>query len=312
MTAVKLLIAGLVVWGLWRVVVSAADDFRRSDFTLADVDVAGLAAAVLLYLAGTMPMAWFWHRVLISMGQRPRLWDAIRAHFIGHLGKYVPGKALVVILRTALIRGRGVDTTVAALAVFVETLTMMAVGAFLAAASLIFFFPEQRVLTLLAVGLMLAAGIPTIPPLFRLAVRILKVRKLDADLDGKLAGLDGRLMITGWLCNLVGWSLFGLSLWAVLRAMPGSEQTLRDPWSELPLMTAAVGLAIVAGFLSRLPGGIGVRELVLDALMTPRFGQVTALVSAVLVRLVWMIAEAALAAVFYLSFRHRSVDRHRK
>ena len=59
--------------------------------------------------------------------------ETTRAYYVGHLGKYVPGKALVVIIRTGLISGPRVDTTVAAVSIFIETLTMMAVGAFLAA-----------------------------------------------------------------------------------------------------------------------------------------------------------------------------------
>jgi len=51
--------------------------------------------------------------------------------------KYVPGKALVVILRAGLIRSRRVNAVVAAISVFYETLTMMAVGSFLAGAILV-------------------------------------------------------------------------------------------------------------------------------------------------------------------------------
>ena len=63
-----------------------------------------LVAAGLIYLAGLLPFALFWFRVLRVLGQRPTLRETLRAYYIGHLGKYVPGKAMVVVMRTALIR----------------------------------------------------------------------------------------------------------------------------------------------------------------------------------------------------------------
>lgn len=96
------------------------------------------------------------------MGQRPWKRASLRAYFVGHLGKYVPGKALVVVIRTALIRSRRVDATVAATSVFVETLTLMAVGA-LVAASILIILSDQWQLILLAVLLMACSGLPTIP-----------------------------------------------------------------------------------------------------------------------------------------------------
>ena len=59
-----------------------------------------------------LPMWWFWYRTLQAFGQAPEGLSSLRAFFIGHLGKYVPGKAMVVVLRTALVRGARVDTEV--------------------------------------------------------------------------------------------------------------------------------------------------------------------------------------------------------
>ena len=84
----------------------------------------------MLYLVGLLPEGLFWQRALRAMGQEAPLGRTLRAYYIGHLGKYVPGKAMVVVLRTGLICGPGVDAGIAAASVFLETLTMMAVGAF--------------------------------------------------------------------------------------------------------------------------------------------------------------------------------------
>ena len=148
------------------------------------------------------------------LGQRPGVWDTLRAFYIGGLGKYVPGKAMVVVLRTGLVRGPRVDTTVAALCVFIETLTMMAVGGFLGAVLVLFSdtpFREMALIYPLAIGLMLLTGIPTLPPVFRVIVKTLRVSRANADIDELLKRLDYKLMAQGWVANLFSWPLMGLS-----------------------------------------------------------------------------------------------------
>ena len=300
----KFIIAALVVWGLGRAIHDARAEFSRQDFRISQIRPWWVLAACGFYGAGMLPMWWFWHRVLWALGQRPRLADSIRAFFIGHLGKYVPGKAMVVVLRTAFIRGSNVDTTIAALSVFVETLTMMAVGAFVAGAIIAVHFSDQMALHALAWLLMVATGVPTLPPIFRRLVAWLKVSKANPDVSAALEGLTYRLMLSGWLANTIGWFLFGLSFWATLQAVPLGPPVAQF-WELAPRLTASVSLALVAGFVSLLPGGVGVRELVLNTLMVPVFGHAKALISAVLLRVVWLVTELLVSTILYVSDRAR-------
>jgi hypothetical protein len=282
-------------------VVKSVGQFREAEFSLADVDYRWLAAACGLYLAG-LAMSWlFWHRVLVAMGQRPTMWQSLRAFYLSQLGKYVPGKAMVVVLRTDAVRSDRVDTTVAATSVFVETLTAMAVGSLTAAVLLSVLFAHETYLLLLSLGLMLCAGVPVLPPVFRRLVRIVGVRRANPAIDEALAGLNWRVMFFGWAATSIGWWIYGASLWATLRAMPGVEVDA----GHWPLVTACVSLAVVAGFVSMLPGGVGVRELVVMTLLAPAFGQVPAILSAVLLRLVWLVSEAVVSIILYPMGRAR-------
>ena len=60
---------------------------------------------------------------------------------------------------------------------------------------------------------------------------------------------------------------------------------------------------MVAGFLSLVPAGAGVREYVIMALVMQPFGEVAAIASAVLLRIVWLVAEVALAGILYVAVR---------
>ena len=293
---VRLTLLVLVTIGIWHTIGQATEDLQAQGFELAQIRPGYLLAAGFCYLAGLLPCWWFWHRTLQAMGQRPTCRETLRAFYIGHLGKYVPGKALVVVLRTDLVRSPRVSTSVAATSVFVETLTMMGVGAFIAAALLGALFREHVWLIALALGLMIAAVAPTLPPVFRGLVRLVGVRRVDPDIDAALAGLDYRLMSFGWITVAAGWCLLGVSLWLVLHAI-GAPVTFTP--DHLALVTACVALAMVAGFLSLLPGGIGIREFVVMTLLAQPFGAGAAAVSAILLRLVWLLGEVILAGVLY-------------
>ena len=303
---VKWLIRGTilfgVVWGISAFVNGARADLAKEEFAWDTLQVKWLVLAGVFYAVGLFPACWFWRRILLSLGQSPTLLETARACYVGHLGKYVPGKALVVVIRTALVRSSRVDTTVAAISVFVETLTMMAVGAAVASGVLLF---ESRdpLMVILAVTLMCAAGIPTWPPLFRWFVNRLQVDRLNAGVTEQLRGIDLRLMVQGWLSLTGGWLLMGLSLWAVMAAIPQVNDTWQVILTDVPLFTACVSLALVAGFLSLLPGGMGVRELVVMTLIAghPRYGPYVAIVSAVLLRLTWLMSELVVSGILYVA-----------
>src|SRR5262249_43939437 len=59
---------------------------------------------------------------------------ALRAYLVSHLGKYVPGKAMVVVVRAGMVVPFGARGSTAAIATFYETLVMMAAGGLIAAA----------------------------------------------------------------------------------------------------------------------------------------------------------------------------------
>jgi glycosyltransferase 2 family protein len=297
-TAVKLLIVALVVWFIRKAIAGAVGQLRDSSWALSP---GWLVASAALYLLGLLPEGLFWHRVLRALGQDARLGETLRAYFIGHLGKYVPGKAMVVILRTGLIRSHRVDTGLAAASVFLETLTMMSVGAFLAAAILMVWFAEQRFLFWVSLGLVSVAGLPTLPPVFSRLARLAGVGRSNPATAAKLAGLGYPLLVGGWIAMTVGWVLMALSLWAVLRGMGLAETDLLE---QIHLYTATVALAVVGGFASMIPGGAVVREVVLTELLGRQLGESTALIAAVLLRLVWLLAEMVISGILYLGGRY--------
>jgi len=301
----KLAIGALLAWGLHRTILSALDDLREQGWRASSLRPAWLAAAGGLYLLAFVPSAFFWRHVLATLGQPPHVVPALRAYYIGHLGKYVPGKAMVIVLRAACLRSEGVGTAVATASVFYETLSTMAVGALLAATILAVWHRDQVQLVLVALALAIVAGAPAAPGIFQWLARLAGIERVAPGVIDRLGGLSYRSLLVWWLAVAAGWCLLGASLWATLQSIEYTP-TL-GPAREIVLCTAVAALSIVAGFASMIPGGIGVRELVILELLAPAVGSGPALVCAVLSRLTGLVSELMISIILYPVGRGREL-----
>jgi hypothetical protein len=254
-----------------------------------------IALSAGLYLLALLPEGIFWHWVLRALGQNVGLFETLRAYYVGHLGKYVPGKAMVVVLRAGLIHSRSVDTGIAVASVFLETLTMMAVGACVAVLVLAVWYSQNGTFLLAALAMAAAAGLPTLPPVFSRLARLLGVGRSSPDVAEKLAGFDYRTLACGWVIMVFGWIVMGASLWAMLRGLDFDADWLRA-WH---LYTAIVAMAVVGGFVSMIPGGLGPREAVFTVLLGPLIGTDPAVIVAVALRLTWLLAELLISVILY-------------
>jgi hypothetical protein len=275
------------------------------------MDARWLIAAGALYVAAWLPMAWFWARVLAALGQSLDWLTTLHAYFLGHLGKYVPGKALVLVIRVGLLRPRTISIRLGVASVMLETLVLMSVGAVLAAVLSWFVLRHDPRLAVAASATALVVGLPTIPPLTRRLVRRLTARKIASDADDRASAGDQevfehqittRLLAKGWLASVACWVLLGWSMWATLRAI---GVTSVHPIADLPLLVAVVTLSIVAGFVSMLPGGMVVRDALLFELLSKSCGEADSLVAAILWRLVSLLAELAICGILEVVRRIR-------
>lgn len=307
-------------WLLWalRLVILAAvvagvsGTFRGAMEHLADhqwqVRPAWLAASGAAYIASVFAMAWFWHRALAALGQ-PVPWSpALRAYFLGHLGKYAPVKVLVVVLRVGAIRRWSPSMWLAVVSTLLETLIMMAVGACLAAVLAAVSLRLETRITILAAAAAAVIILPTLPPITRRIARrgLLRFRlpvgddsdvaPTSSELDRAVEKITWQLWANGSLASVACWSLSGLSLWATLRAIGVDDVR---PLADLPLLVGAVSLAVVGGFVSMLPGGLVVRDGLLMQILAPVCGEADALVAAVLLRIVWLVSEVVVCGILY-------------
>ena len=312
--AIKLAVVALLVWFLRDMLSKAFADLSEHTW---HVKPAWLVLAGLLYVAGYMPTAVFWHRLMRSAGQPVGLFETIRAWWVSQIAKYVPGKAMVLVVRAGMLRNPNVETSVVTATVFVEVLAVMAVAALLSFvvllamngrelfqllsgvhsfADLIKVANTNAAITVVAAfGMFLATGLPAWPPMMRFLVRILGVGKLAPTAAEKLGRVPYRVYVLGWIAMAGGWIVQGLGLWATLRSLD-----VPTSLADLPMQTATVAMSSVAGFLSFIPGGAGVRELVQTELMTGRYTPGDALVATIILRLVMVVSELIVSSILYV------------
>ncbi len=263
-------------------------------------------ASGVTYLAGLCCFGWFFSRILGAAERFPGVYPAIRAYLIGHLGKYVPGKAMVVVLRVGLVTPQGTRPTTAALATLYETLVMMATGGLVAGVlffvrsgltlSITLYNGEELPLPLSLLGL--AIGLPllgiALPWSFPKLASILTLPFKESGTEA-WPRFSIHLLLEGLFWSLLGWILLGISLIATIVAIDPEPKPIV---AILPDAIGAAALATVAGFLVAIfPGGLVIREAVLTVALTSTLGGNLATVSALALRLIWVLSEILAAGV---------------
>ncbi len=258
--------------------------------------------ASVLYSLGLVPSGLLLRRALVSLGQKASVGTSIAAQLLGHLGKYVPGKAMVVVIRAGVLSRDGVKVMPATVSIFLETFLMMAVGGVVAGAVVVW-LPVPRWIAAMSVGISLVACLPTFPMVLRVIVK--RIVKDFSSSDGERLGWG--LFLSGWAWSLLSWILIGASFTLLVAAIPGfavsgSEKTLGT--LELYLVcTAAISLAVVIGFASLLPGGAGVRELVVTTVLSVVIGPSHAILAAIAARIMFAVCEAFVALCCWIWLR---------
>ncbi|GAB4156490.1 MAG: lysylphosphatidylglycerol synthase transmembrane domain-containing protein [Planctomycetaceae bacterium] len=270
-----------------------------------------LGLAMVVYLLSWIPSAWYWQRLLLAMGQSAHFKNILPAYYCGHLGKYIPGKAVVLVIRAGMLKNCGHPASVSAITATFETLLMMGTG--LAVGLALFpitewppgiadwISPGWLMPFVVIVGVLVA--LPIISALLTRFAIIMTPKTIASPGNEKPAILiSKRLIFTGLGVFLVSWILLGLSLGLTLQGVSGEPFDV----GHWPIWTGAVSLATAIGFAAVFaPGGVGVREgLLIEILrIQPGIGERQAVVASVLLRLIWLVAEILAASALYWSYR---------
>lgn len=270
--------------------------------TIGRIALYQLAIAELLVLLGLWLSALTWRVAARELGSRVRVGAASKIYLLGQLGKYLPGNVWAVAAQTALARRVGVPASRGAsagvVAIGINILTGLALGAILVPSLLSGGVWRSVVLVLLLAGSALALTPAILTRLVNAALRVVKQPVLE-----RMVSWRGMLAASG--LSIASWLSYGTSVW-VLAIAAGAA-----PLESLVYCLAGVALAMTVGVLILIaPSGVGVREAVIAAGLSPVLTPSDALAVALVARLVFTLADL-IAALSVLPL-HLAATRDRR
>ena len=277
---------GIVLFAL--VVVATVRNWDEVRDTVGRMSPWELVLAELLVLAGLGASVFTWRWSLIELGSRVRVRHAAKIYLIGQLGKYVPGSFWAFLVQMELAhrvrvpRSRALAASIVAAGIAV--LSGLAVGLLVIPSVVENHGPQYSAVAVLVVVFAAALSPPVLTRLVNVVMRVMRRPPLERPVTW-----PGMLAATTW--SIVSWLAYGVSVWvlAVGAGAPAGESFL--------LCLGGAALAMTAGFLVFLaPSGIGVREAVLVAALSPVLDRSEALSVALVVRLVFTLADLLAAA----------------
>ncbi len=248
-----------------------------------------LTLAASTYCCSLVTTAMVWPSIIAKWGHRITLRRALGIGLVSQIGKYVPGNIAHYFGRAALAKQIEVSFTKSGLSTIVEF------GAALSAVLLIAFGA-----TLLDGSIWADAPIISVLPdglFWPLAMLVLAL--IAGSTAFVLRGtpeIRSLLSVDFWVAPIcwltVSFLLAGFSFYALVIAFPGT-------WS-IPVNSAIAIYAVAwaAGFLiPGAPAGLGVREVILLALLTPIVGAATAIMLSLVHRLMSALVDVAVSAL---------------
>lgn len=208
--------------------------------------------------------------------------------FASNLGKYVPGGIWPVVGRLALARRVGLPRRVAAVGMVLENALSVAGGMLVFLASLALGAADAGEVPWAYVAPAALVFVGLYPAVFR---RVLALAFRLARVEGEPPALGFGVTVALTLYYAGTWLIAGLAFRLFVASL------YADAPGGLLAYSGIYAAAVVAGLVVLFaPGGIGVREAVLIALLTPLVGPATAGIAGVSARLWTTLPELALSA----------------
>jgi uncharacterized membrane protein YbhN (UPF0104 family) len=266
--AAQLLLAGGLIFVLLRLHSIWSD----SHVSLARVHWLWLVGAFALTAVSVGASGFIWLAILRQLGvpTRPR-WAGV--FFQAQLGKYIPGGLWQYAGRSAMARTYGIPIRAVATSLPIELAATVCGG--LAFSSLLLGWEGLLgVFVFLCVCLLADTATRSRRAVFRAGAR------------------------ASLLYGAAVWPLLGVGFWMTARGF------VRAPVADLPAYAGAFSAAWVVGLIAiYAPGGLGVREAVLVALLRGKIGSADALVVALASRGLLTLADLAAAAAGFTALR---------
>jgi uncharacterized membrane protein YbhN (UPF0104 family) len=256
--------------------------------------------AVVALIGNMLTSALVWRWLASKMGHRGHTLGLIAAYTFSQMGKYVPGKVALLLMRIERAARYGMPKRTVTLSTLLENMIFMISGGLTGMVAIAHVAGELRPamqalvwpVTLAMVIILTTACHPRV--FYGLVNRVLvKMKRVPVTKEDQLSSSTLTRALLGFLpC----WIFGGIAMWATTCCLHPTNI------ANVGWFAGAYALSVIIGMASLFPGGIGVREVVLGAAitlqLTPVMGHdkaaILALVAVALQRFYQVIVEVAL------------------
>lgn len=306
--AIKVVLVAAIVVFIGLAIYRNAAQLREAEFTFS---LLPFLLSTLLVLLQFFQQSTCWWLLVRGVAEPVPMMEAQAIWYTSQVSKYVPGRVMLALMRYTLLKRRGIPLGRTMMSIYLE-LTLMTGAAVLVAllasvgfspavwdmlAAKIHWFGDGQTLRWAVLALVPLTLVGIHPRLLQwiinLGLRLIKKGPVEFSITYRRMLLLGSLYVAGW-------TIYGLASWLLLVSLG-----VDDPALAFKIATAFL-LAWVIAFLSFVtPGGLGIREGVLVALLT-LWGVplATAGVAAILCRLQWT-GNELVGALLTMRFRPR-------
>lgn len=275
----------------------------RNEIALAPLeDSRWLSGAIATQVFASLLFIFAWQSILRLQSQVNCSFAECSAHIgVTLLGKYLPGKVWGLLGRSYLLTRRGLSSGMAMNLLLADQFVTFYTGTLLGIAALITFYqPSLAILFIICFGCA-----------FPLSLRFLdRIMDIASSFLRAIANKTGHSQITDF--SLLNYRYFYIAFaaycahWLMTAAVLGFlfyPQLSDDPVTGFTIIAAAIPLAMLLGFLAVwAPGGIGVREGTIVAILALHFPVDFAISIAIYYRMLCVAIDLSIGAfaTFYL------------
>ncbi len=293
------LLAGIIIYILFRTIYNNRQELYDWDW---QINWLNAVLAIISLLTAYITASQAWRVMLHGFGHNVRLHESFRVVYLANLGRYIPGKVWQVIGMVGLAKEVNVPARVS-LASFALVQAYALPASFLlvplllwrsdALASLeVYRDIVYAFMAVVFLGFLILFFWPN--GLDWALNKILKMFKQEP--VGYKPSFGNRISIFIWY--IITWIFFGLSFHFFLKAL------IPEPALDFKFATGAYIAAYNLGYIALIsPGGLGVREGVITALLATSLGQPIAASISLIHRILITIAEAFISLLALLTYK---------
>ncbi len=253
------------------------------DWRFAFLGIACFASSMM-----TNTLVWRW--LTWRMGDRNRTLPLLGAYLFSQMGKYAPGKIMLLLMRVERAERIGMNKKTCIVSTLIENAMYMVSGGVMALLTLALFLINRPVYLVAVLVPLIALVVLFHPSIFYRLVNkmLIKWNQPPVEKNEQLRKRDLALAVV--MFSPV-WIFGGIGLWCAARTVT------MIPLASATNLPGAFALSVTGGMASFLPGGLGIAEAIKSLFLNPVIGPQAALIAVAVQRMAQIITEVILGTL---------------